>query len=160
MEGLFSRFRRVDRNINLTPERNELVYGRGSRCIHGDKEWSPPFFLKPFCQLCDGCRLSRSMKPDKHKNGRRVRSESDFTVSAPHKVAEFIMNDFYNLLSGGNAFNDFPAYSLGPDPFYKVLYDLKIHVSLEESDFYLPESGRNILFFEETPAFEFLEYAF
>jgi hypothetical protein len=69
-------------------------------------------------------------------------------VSITHETAELVMNNFYNLLSGGNALNDFLAHCLCPYFFYKVFNDLEINISFKEGYLYLFK-GREDIFFPE-----------
>src|SRR3990172_479262 len=82
----------------------------------------------------------------------------ELCLCAAEQGHQFFVYDLYYLLAGSKAPQHILANSAFLHPARELLYDLEVHVGFEEHEPYFAERLFDILFLENAPAAQFLEY--
>jgi hypothetical protein len=84
----------------------------------------------------------------------------EFCLRTAKECYEFLMDDFDDLLTWGEARKNVLPDGTFLDPPDEVLDDLEIYISLKEGKAHLAQGLFNVIFLKDTPASELLENSF
>ncbi len=130
----------VDRNVELRAERLELVDGGGTIDVARDEPRLPAFALELARELRRGGRLSGTLQPDHHHDGRRHGAELESLAPLAEHGGELVVDDLDELLAGRDGAQLRDADRLLLDALEELARELEVDVGLEEdaTDFAQP----------------------
>ncbi len=84
------------------------------------------------CQFCGSSGFTGTLKTDQHQRVRRFANEFKTRSGLTHKAGQFFIDDFNNLLTGGQAFKYILSHSASTNIFYQFLYDFVVDIRLQK----------------------------
>ena len=137
------RIRSENRNVNLLPERGELLDRRRPLQIAGDQPRRATLLLKQQRKLCRRSCFAGAVQSDDQNSARfaelkrrRIAAEQD---------RQFIVKNLNDLLTGRDAAQHGFAQRFFFDACDEVLRDLKIDVGFEQRQPHLAQRGVDVL---------------
>ena len=122
----------VHRDVELLPERLELVDGGGAVDVGGDEPRRASFGLELARELGGGGRLSGALQPDHHDDGRRDGAELEPLAPLAEHGGELVVDDLDELLRGRDGAQLRDADGLLLDALEELARELEVDVGLEE----------------------------
>src|SRR5436190_4111732 len=145
----------VNRNFNLLPQCGELFNrGRPLQIARNQSRRVTLLFQKKR-QLGRGSRLAGAVET--HNQDARRTVEIEWRGVASEQRGQLIMENFHDLLPGRDAAKDRFPERLFPHAANEVLRDLKIDVSLEQSQANLAQRGVDVRFADRAVATQLFE---
>jgi hypothetical protein len=120
-----------DREIELAPQRFELVHGGRAMQVGGDKEWLTSLFEEEAREFPTGGGLAGAVETN-HQNASWIPAELNGGMSRAEEVDHFILDDLDDLLAWLDALDDFLTERFGFDLFDEIAGDLELDVSFEQ----------------------------
>ena len=136
----------------------QLVDSCRSVYIAGYQQRSAVLGLQVFSELCRMSSLTCTLQTAHHDDTRRFRRELYPGVGAAHELAQFIMNDVDDLLSGSKAFHNIRAHCSLAYVGYELFNDLIAHVCFKERHLDFSHGFIDSLFIQLAIAPEIFEY--
>jgi hypothetical protein len=118
-------------DLDLFAERFELVHGRRTINVRGDKQRQAALLEQQFGELAGRGGLARTVQAD-HQDTGRIAGKIQRGVGGAEQLGELVGDDFDDLLAGLDAGDDFRAERLGFDALDEIARDLEIHVGLQQ----------------------------
>jgi len=125
-----------DLNACLFADDFQLVNSSRSVNIAGNKQRTPVHALEILCKLSGMRRFTRTLKSAHHNDAGRFWGKFNSGIGFTHQLAEFIVNNVDNLLSGSKTFHDLWTYSTVGHALHKILNYLVAYVGFEQRHFY------------------------
>ena len=132
-----------------------MVDGGWAMEVAGYEKWRTALRFQQAGQLGGGGGFTRAVEADNKDAGRLV--EIELGGVASEQRAEFLVEDFYNLLAGGHAAENGFAKGLLLDLGYEILRNLEVDIGIEQGEPNLSERVRDIRFADLTLAAEVFE---
>ena len=136
----------------------ELLARGGAIDVGGNDERPVAVFAEPFAEFAGGGRFAGALQADDHPDGRRARSEKHFGFAA-EEIAEFVANNFHDLLIGRKLQKNFGAEGLLANVRDDFVDDADVDVAFEERFADFGERGVEVLFGELALAAQIFECA-
>ena len=139
----------------MVAEDGKLLDGSRPVKVGGDKERRPTLGLEPAGEFGRRGGLPGTVESDHQDPGRLVQIERG--CIAAKERAKFLMENFYDLLSGRDTAEDILAKGLFPDAGDKVLRHLKMHIRIQQGHAHLAQGVGHIGLADLSVAAEILE---
>jgi hypothetical protein len=144
-----------NRNIDLPAENGELVDSGGPMEVASNEEGRAALRFSKAGQLGRGGGFSRAIEA--HDENARGLVEIELRGVASEECAEFLVEDFYDLLAGGYAAENSFAKGLFLDLGYEILRNLEVDIGIEQGEPNLSECVGDIRFADLALAAEVFE---
>jgi hypothetical protein len=144
-----------NRDIDLAAEDGELVDGGWAMEVARDEKWRTALGFQQAGQLGGGGGFSRTVEADDENAGGLV--EVQLGGVASEECAEFLVENFYDLLAGSHAAENSFAEGLLLDLGYEILRNLEVDIGIEQGESNLAEGVRDIRFADLALAAEVFE---
>jgi len=138
----------IDRHIELCAERLELIDGRRSVDVAGDKTRRPILGLELSSELGGGGRFSRSLETDHHHDGWRNGAELEALAPFSEHRGELVVHDFDELLARRDRPDLRNADRFFLDALEELPRELEVDVGLEQHATHLTEAFFDVGFGE------------
>ena len=148
------------RDIQLSAHHFQLIDGSGAVHIAGTQQWPLVFPLFVIArQFCGVGGFTGALQAHKHHHSGGIVGHMDAALGAAHQSGQLVIDDLDDLLSRGQAFQNFHAHRFFGDAGDKVLDHLEVHIGFQQGHTDLPHGGPHIGFGEAAAAAQLLEHA-
>jgi hypothetical protein len=133
----------VDREIELTPQRFELVHGGRAMKVGGDEEWLTSLFEEEAGQFPTGGGFTGAVEPHQENAG-RIPAELNGGMGRAEETDHFILDDLDDLLARLDALDDFLTEGLGFDLLDEIAGDFELDIGFEQRHAHLTQGVANV----------------
>ncbi len=109
----------------------QLLDGCRAVYVAGHQEWAAALFDQSFTQFGDSGGFACPLQAHRHKHGRVARGKIELAFRTTHQSRHFIMHNFYDLLTRGQALQDFLPYGPLFNPADKILDYFKVDIGFQ-----------------------------
>ena len=131
-----SRRRAVDRDVESSTKRHELLDRRGPIGVRGHEQGLATLAHDPARQLGRRRRLARALQAD-HGDDRRRAAVAERPVARAEDGRQLLVDDLHDHLAGVRVLDDLAAHGALADPGDELLHDLVVDVGFEEREAHL-----------------------
>ena len=129
----------MDPDLDLAPERVELVHGGGPVHVGRHQERRLLLQLQPLGELARRGRLARALQSHQQDDGRRHRGVGDGRLLLAQQDDQLVVDDLDQLMPGPDFLERGETHGLGLHPLQKIPGQIEAHVGLEQDPPDLPE---------------------
>ncbi len=144
-------------DFELFAQHFELLDRRRAVYVGRDEQGSLVLLFEQEGELAGGGGLAGALEADEHYDGGRLGRDGDPALGAAHEVRQFVVDDFDDLLGGGEAFEHVVADGPFLDFGDEVFDDFEVDVGLQEGHAHFAHSVVDVCFGQFAPAPEFFE---
>jgi hypothetical protein len=133
----------------ISPQSRQLIAGCRTTRIRRNQENPFPLSLEVPPELAAGRRLSSTLEPYHHDDRGGIRGQSQTGPLAAHHLPQLLPHDLDDLMTRGQALEDFLTNCLFANSLDEVLDDLEVNVGFEQREANFFQSFRDVLFGED-----------